>query len=192
MIRGDLKKVLFQSTITDYLLSRKFVQDNKTTNPADFTDISGAPDAGRIVALDIGTKRVGVAVCDELQITTRPVCVIERTSWKTFLKEIIELLADFDAKALVLGLPYNFDGSESEMSREARRLARNFSLSLDIPVYLQDERLSSYAAKGYLWKTGLSEKEVRKRIDSEAAAIVLSDFLELKSQLKQDRQDKTG
>ena len=160
------------------------MQDKETTNPTDFTDISNAPDNGRIVALDIGTKRVGVAVCDELQITARPVCVIQRTNWKKLLKEIIELLAGFDAKALVLGLPYNFDGSESEMSQEARRLARNFSLSLDIPVYLQDERMSSYAAKGYLWKTGLSEKEVRKRVDSEAAVIILLDFLELKSQNK--------
>lgn len=158
------------------------MQDKKTTNPIDFTDISGAPDSGRVVALDIGTKRVGVAVSDELQITARPVCVIERTSWKKLLKEIIELLEVFDAKALVLGLPYNFDGSESEMSREARRLARNFSLSLDIPVFLHDERLSSYEAKGYLWKLGLSEKEVRKRVDSEAATIILLDFLELKRQ----------
>ncbi len=156
------------------------MQDKQTTNPKDFTDISNAPETGRIVALDIGTKRVGVAVSDELQITTRPVCVIKRTNWKKLLKEIIQLLADFDAKALVLGLPYNTDGTESEMSQEARRLARNFSLSLDIPVYLQDERLSSYTAKGYLWKIGLSEKEVRRRVDSEAAAIILSDFLELK------------
>ena len=184
MIRGNLKKVLFQSTINDYPLTINFVQDKETTNPADFTDISNAPDAGRIVALDIGTKKVGVAVSDKLQITTRPVCVIRRTNWKKLLKEITELLADFDARAIVLGLPYNFDGTESEMSQEARRLARNFSLSLDIPVYLQDERLSSYTAKGYLWKTGLSEKVVREKVDSEAAAIILSDFLELKNMKK--------
>ncbi len=182
-----MKKGLFQSTINDYPLTIKFVQDKETTNPIDFTDISNAPGSGRIVALDIGTKRVGVAVSDELQITARPVCVIQRTNWKKLLKEITELLADFDAEALVLGLPYNTDGTESEMSQEARRLARNFSLSLDIPVYLQDERLSSYTAKGYLWKTGLSEKKVRERVDSEAAAIILNDFLELKSKVKQDR-----
>lgn len=158
------------------------MQDKDTTNPIDFTDISKAPSPGRIVALDIGTKKVGVAVSDELQITARPVCVIRRTGWKKFLKEIIELLADFDAKALVLGLPYNFDGTESEMSEEARRLARNFSLSLDIPVFLHDERLSSYAARGYLWRMGLSEKEVRRRVDSEAATVILGDFLELKNQ----------
>ncbi len=163
------------------------MQDKETTNPKDFTDISSAPDSGRIVALDIGTKRVGVAVSDELQITARPVCVIQRTGWKKLLKEIIELLEGFDARALVLGLPYNSDGTESEMSREARRLARNFSLSLDIPVFLHDERLSSYAAKAYLWKIGLSEKEARRRVDSEAATIILGDFLELKKQMRTEK-----
>lgn len=156
------------------------MQDKETTNPTDFTDISQAPSSGRIVALDLGTKKVGVAVSDELQITARPVCVIRRAGWKKFLKEIIELLDGFDAVALVVGLPYNSDGTESEMSQEARRLARNFSLSLDIPVFLHDERLSSYAAKGYLWRMGLSEKEVRRRVDSEAATVILGDFLELK------------
>lgn len=163
------------------------MQDKETTNPKDFTDISSAPDSGRIVALDIGTRRVGVAVSDELQITARPVCVIQRTGWKKLLKEIIELLEGFDARALVLGLPYNSDGTESEMSREARRLARNFSLSLDIPVFLHDERLSSYAAKAYLWKIGLSEKEARRRVDSEAATIILGDFLESKKQMRSEK-----
>ncbi|HSK72471.1 MAG TPA: Holliday junction resolvase RuvX [Pyrinomonadaceae bacterium] len=164
------------------------MQEKETFNPAEFTDLSRAPEKGRIVALDPGTKKVGVAVCDELQIAIRPVCVIERKGWKKFLKQTIELLADLDAAALVIGLPYNFDGSESEMSQEARRLARNFSLSLDIPVFLQDERLSSYEAKGLLWKHGFSEKEVRKRVDSEAAVIILSDFLLRKGEEEKRRR----
>jgi RNase H-fold protein (predicted Holliday junction resolvase) len=75
------------------------------------------------------------------------------------------------------------------MSREARRLARNFSLSVDVPVFLHDERLTSYEAKGYLTKLGLSEKEIWERVDSEAAAIILSDFLQWRNEkLKQVRQ----
>jgi RNAse H-fold protein YqgF len=150
------------------------VQDIETTNPPDFSALS---EKGRIMALDLGTKRVGVAVCDELQITVRPVCVIQRKSWKELLRKITELIEEFDAIALVLGLPYNFDGSESEMSAEARRLHRNFSLSLKIPVYLQDERLTSINAHSYLHLQGYSEKEIRKRIDSDAAALILNDFL---------------
>ncbi|MBA3335377.1 MAG: Holliday junction resolvase RuvX [Acidobacteria bacterium] len=159
------------------------MQEQETINNSEFTNVFRAPQTGRLLALDLGTKRIGVAVSDELQFTVRPVCVIERKAWKKVLKQIIALIEEFDAVGLVLGLPYNFDGSESEMSAEARRLARNFSLSLTIPVFLQDERVSSYAAKGFLWKSGVSEKEARKRVDSEAAAIILSDFITLRNQL---------
>jgi len=148
----------------------------------DFTDVLRAPAAGRIIALDLGTKRIGVALSDELQFTVRALCVIERTGWKKVLKQIISFLEEYDAVALVLGLPLNTDGSESDMSNEARRLARNFSLSLSVPVLLQDERLSSYDAKGFLWKSGVSEKDARKQVDSHAAAIILSDFIELRNQ----------
>ncbi len=164
-------------------LSIIYVQEQETGNNSEFTDVLRAPQSGRLLALDLGTKRIGVAVSDELQFTVRPVCVIERKSWKKVLKQIIALIEEFDAGGLVLGLPFNFDGSESEMSAEARRLAGNFSLSVSIPVILQDERVSSYAAKGYLWKSGVSEKEARKRVDSEAAAIILSDFITLRNQM---------
>lgn len=156
------------------------MQEKETINQPDFTDVFSAPASGRIVALDIGMKRFGVAVCDELQFTTRPVGAIKRTGWKKVLKEIISVLENFDAVALVLGLPYNFDGSESEMSAEARRLARNFSLSLKIPVFLQDERVTSIDAKDMLYEQGFKDKEILKRIDSEAAANILSDFLDRK------------
>ncbi len=154
------------------------VQHKNTTNEHDFTDISDAPKQGRLLALDLGTKKVGIAVSDELQFTIRYVCILKRTSWKNFLKEVITYVEKYDAKALVVGLPYNFDGTESEMSEEARRLARNFSLSINIPVYLQDERVSTYEARGRLWKLGLNEKKMKERLDSEAAAIILEDFIE--------------
>ncbi len=154
------------------------MQEKQTTNSDDFTNVFRAPRSGRLLALDLGMKHIGVAVSDELQFTVRPVRVLERRSWKKFLKQIIALLDEFDAVALVLGLPYNTDGSESEMSLEARRLARNFSLSLQVPVCLHDERMTSYEAKGYLTKLGLGEKEIWERVDSEAAAIILRDFLQ--------------
>lgn len=154
------------------------MQEKETTNPADLTDVFPVPTEGRIIGLDIGTKRVGVSVSDELRITVRPLPFIARKSWKKLLLEVKHVLAEFDAKALVIGLPYNFDGSESEMSAEARRLARNFSLSLEIPVILQDERATSYEAKGRLWEQGADLKETKRRVDSEAAAIILSDYLD--------------
>jgi putative Holliday junction resolvase len=164
------------------------VQDQETINNLEFTDVSRSPRKGRLIALDLGTKRIGVAVSDELQFTVRPLQVIERKNWKKVLKQITRILEEFDAVGLVLGLPYNTDGTESEMSLEARHLARNFSLSIKVPVFLQDERLTSYAATGYLRKTGVSEKDIRKRVDSEAAAIILSDFLERRKEEEKRRK----
>jgi len=136
------------------------------------------PAVGRILAIDPGTKRCGVAVCDELRVTTRPLDVIQRTSWKKLLSNIKNLISEFDAAALVIGLPLESDGAESEMSAEARRMARNFALSLDVPVFLQDERVTSYEAKSRLWEQGKTVKESRALVDSESASIILADFLD--------------
>jgi len=153
------------------------VQDKETANSAALTDVSPVPPEGRILALDPGTKRIGVAVSDELRVTTRPLPVIHRQSWKKLLQTVKRSISDFDAKALVIGLPLESDGSESEMSIEAREMARKFGLSLDIPVFLQDERVTSYEAKGRLWEQGRTLAETRSLVDSEAAAIILSDFV---------------
>ena len=154
------------------------MQQKEITNPGTLTDLCKLPLEGRIVAIDPGTKRYGIAVCDKLRVTTRPLKVIQRTSWKKLLSNIKEIVSEFDAKALVIGLPLESDGSESEMSLEARRMAEKFALSLDVPVFLQDERNTSYEAKGRLWERGLSPRESRNFSDSEAAAIILSDFLD--------------
>ena len=153
------------------------MQQKETAKSTELTDISSVPATGRVVAIDPGTKRVGLAVCDEHRVISRPLSVIQRTSWKKLLLQIENTLAEFDAVALVVGLPYNFDGTESEMTSEARDMARKFALSLRIPVYLQDERATTYEARGRLWAAGIGGEEMRARLDSEAATIILTDFL---------------
>lgn len=153
-------------------------QDLYTTNSSRVADISELPRQGRLLALDPGTKRVGVAISDETQTVASPLERIERTSWKKLLEKVGAIVSEFDAVGLVIGLPLESDGTESPMSAEARDMARKFSLSLDIPVVLEDERVTSYAAKSNLWERGLSIEESRRLVDSEAAAIILSDVLE--------------
>ena len=154
------------------------MQQKETTNPIELTNVSALPAEGRIIAIDPGTKRCGVAVCDEMRLTTRPLPFIIRTSWKKLLSNIEQLVSEFDAAALVIGLPLESDGSESVMSAEARSMARKFALSLLIPVFLQDERVTSYEAKRRLWQSGVNVKNARKLVDSEAAAIILADFID--------------
>ncbi len=155
------------------------MQHTKTPNRPEITDIRGFPSKGRLVALDPGTKKVGVAVCDELQLTVRRVKTIKRTSWKKLLSEVSSILEDFDAVGLIVGLPLNSDGSESEMSAEASDMARKFALSLSVPVTLQDERTTTYQARRNLWDRGKSEESVRELVDAEAAALILEDFLSM-------------
>ncbi len=135
------------------------------------------PLRGRVLALDLGAKRVGVAVSDELCITVRALAPIQRTSWKQLLCAVADQINAFDAQALVIGLPLRLDGDEGDAAAEARRIAQNFSRSLSVPVYLQDERLTSRAAEENLRAAGIAVKKLRARIDSESAAIILRDFI---------------
>ncbi|MGB7924709.1 MAG: Holliday junction resolvase RuvX [Pyrinomonadaceae bacterium] len=134
--------------------------------------------AGRLLALDLGQKRVGVAVSDELCLTVRPLSALQRTNWKRLLRAVAETIKSFDARGLVLGLPLQLDGTEGEAAQEARRLARNFELSLNLPVYLQDERLTSVEAEGDLRAAGFAGAQLKERVDGESAAIILRDFIE--------------
>ncbi len=139
---------------------------------------------GRLIALDMGTKKVGVAICDEMQITTRPLTSLKRTKFENLLRSVSKIIGDFDAKGLVIGLPLNMNGSESISSKEARTIAQKFSLSLTIPVFLQDERLTSEEAKERLFEEGVHFSKIREMIDSKAAAIILEDFLDLANSLR--------
>jgi len=133
--------------------------------------------AGRCAALDIGEKRVGVAISDELNITVRPLAPIQRTSWKRLLQDVSELVRHYDARTLVIGLPLRLEGTEGSAAAGIRQLAEKFRLSLEIPVYLQDERLTTFQARENLQAMKYSQAEVERRLDSEAAAIILRDFI---------------
>jgi len=130
-----------------------------------------------ILALDLGVKRVGAAVCDELSISIRRLDPIARGSWKQLLSDVRHLLQRFDAKTLVIGFPLRLDGSTGDTATEIRRTAENFAKSLPVPVYLQDERLSSAEAEENLLAAGHKHSELIHLVDGEAAAIILRDFL---------------
>lgn len=157
-------------------------KDNYESNKA--SSSTKLPPRGRLIALDLGLKRVGVAVSDELQITVRPLPVIERASWKKLLRAVRETIESFDARGLVIGLPLNLNGTEGFMSEDARRLTRNFELSLGVPVFLQDERLTSLEAEETLRAEGCDAEDIGSRIDSASACIILRDFLAQSNEAK--------
>jgi putative Holliday junction resolvase len=150
-------------------LSKEFGEDRSV--PVD----AGA--SGRVLALDIGAKRVGVAVSDELRLTVRTLAALRGTNWKQLVKALAELCEEFDVREVVLGLPLRLDGGEGDAASEVRRVARKLELTLRLPIAFQDERLTSKTAEAELRREGLSAREVFANSDSEAAAIILRDYL---------------
>jgi putative holliday junction resolvase len=130
-----------------------------------------------VLALDLGSKRVGVAVSDALSISINRLDVIPRTNWKQLLHDVDNLARRFDAKTLVIGLPLKLNGSLGDAALVIRETALKFARSLKLPVYLQDERLTSAAAEENLRAAGLRAEEIAGLVDSEAAALILRDFL---------------
>lgn len=132
---------------------------------------------GPIVALDLGQKRVGVAVSDSKLISITKLPVLARSNWKRLLNDVTELVRRFDARSLVIGLPLSLDGTESSAAVEARHTAKKFALSLGLPVYLQDERLTSVEAEDQLRAAGYGASEIPGLVDGQSAAIILADFM---------------
>ena len=131
-----------------------------------------------VIALDLGEKRVGVAVSDALSISITRLAALPRTNWKQLVKDVIHLVESFDAKTVVIGLPLSLDGTFGDAAEQCRRSAQKFARTLAIPVYLQDERLSSVEAEANLAAMGQKPSDISRLVDSEAAAVILRDFLQ--------------
>jgi len=132
---------------------------------------------GPILALDLGEKLVGVAISDERLITTKHLDPLKRSNWKKLLQDLRRLLERFDAKTIVVGLPLRLDGTEGDAAKNVRRLALNLAKSIAQPVFLQDERLTSFEAMENLKAEGRKTVEIPALVDGEAAATILRDFL---------------
>ena len=132
---------------------------------------------GPILALDLGEKLVGVAISDERLITTKRLDPLKRSNWKKLLQDLRRLLERFDAKTIVVGLPLRLDGTAGDAAKNVRRLALNLAKSVAQPVFLQDERLTSFEAMENLKAEGRKTVEIPALVDGEAAATILRDFL---------------
>lgn len=138
---------------------------------------------GKLIAVDVGLARIGVATCDPIGITVRPVAVIQRRSRQEDFDHLAEIVAEEEAGAIICGLPLSMDGSESEQTKITRnwalRLARFLRAARKdtLPVIFWDERLSSFAAQETMDEQptmrgkGLGE-------DAYAAAVILRSYLD--------------
>jgi len=132
----------------------------------------------RYLAVDYGMKRTGLAVCDPAETMAFPYDVLQGR--KDLVRQIGRVVASENVGAVVVGLPLNMDGSEGPQAKAARAFAGELKAALGVPVFLQDERLSSFAAEEKLAEIGLSKGSRRRRLDALAAAEILQAFLEQK------------
>ncbi|MFH1882949.1 MAG: Holliday junction resolvase RuvX [Planctomycetota bacterium] len=133
----------------------------------------------RYLAIDYGTKRTGLAICDRAETIASPLTVIQGK--KELLKKIAEVVEAENVEAVVLGLPLNMTGSESSQTKLVLKFAGQLKDHLRIPVHLQDERLSSFSAEEKLASANFTKEKMRKRLDAVAAAEILEAFLEQKT-----------
>lgn len=142
-----------------------------------------APLALPLLALDIGGKRIGVAVCDCMGISAHGIACLYRrdAGWPG---QALKLVREYGCHGIVAGLPGNMDGTEGEQAADCRAAANELAAQTNLPIVFQDERLSSWTARERLFARGLSEKKVRARIDQTAAAVLLEDFLATHPEMK--------
>ena len=132
---------------------------------------------GPILSLDLGLKRVGIAVSDPTLVAITRLEPLRRSNWKRLLLDVSDLIRRFDAQAVVIGWPLRLDGIEGAAAKETQEIAQKFARSLNLPIFLQDERLTTAEAEEKLRAAGYKAKELAARIDSESAAIILRDFI---------------
>lgn len=134
----------------------------------------------RHLALDLGDRRIGVAVSDTLGIVARPVRVFERASRKEDFATIADLIDEHDAEIVVCGLPLNMDGTEGPQAEWVRDYTRALIEAVSVPVVLWDERLTTEDAKEILHAQG---KAIEKDwLDAVAAAVILQSYLDAHAQ----------
>jgi putative Holliday junction resolvase len=129
----------------------------------------------RFVCIDLGDKRTGVAICDSQEIIASPLEVIEGGG--DLVAKILETIKQYQAEGIVFGLPLNMDDSESDSSAKVRKFADELAKKTALPIFFQDERLSSFSAQQKLGRTGLTHKKKKNRLDAIAAAEILKEFL---------------
>jgi putative Holliday junction resolvase len=131
----------------------------------------------RVLAVDLGAKRIGTAVSDALGISARPVETFRRSSLERDIAKLKALAEQLEAEAVVVGLPLRMDGSLGEAAVGALEFARALQDELGLPVFTQDERLTSYEAQQLMIERRLDRNARREMSDAVAAAIILQDFL---------------
>jgi len=132
----------------------------------------------RLLGVDPGRKRVGIAICDENKIIATAYTTLIKNNFSDFLNQINKIISDNDIKGIVIGNPINMDGSPSQSSQSAKDLAINLSKNISIPITMWDERLSSRGAFNLSNDLNVNTSKKISKLDENSAAFILQGLLD--------------
>jgi putative Holliday junction resolvase len=146
--------------------------------------------SNRILGLDVGDKRIGVAVSDELRITAQPVQTIERSEARKEFDVVAQIADKYNAIAIVVGLPKKLNGTSSPQTLKVEQFLQELKQRIDIPILTWDERYTTTAAEASLLEADMKRKRRRKVIDAVAAQIMLQHYLDCNPDSKESNLGK--
>ena len=135
-------------------------------------------DKCRLIGLDLGSKRIGVSICDDKQLIATPLKTINRNSLKDLVNELRLIINENDIKGIIVGNPLNMDGSSGRSAQSVKDTTENIEKNLDIPICLWDERLSTVGAFNLSSQLDINVSKREKKIDENAAAFILQGALD--------------
>ena len=130
-------------------------------------------EGGRLAGLDVGSKTIGVALCDAQWTFASAAETIKRRKFTQDLEQLRAILAAQEIAGLVIGLPLNLDGTDSPQTQSTRAFARNLDQALDLPILLWDERWSTQAVERAMIDADMTRKKRAERVDAAAAGFIL-------------------
>ena len=136
--------------------------------------------ASRLIGLDLGSKRIGISICDERQSIATPYETITKTNTNELIAQLKEIITEYDIKGVVIGNPLNMDGSSGRSAQSVNDVSSNIAKAINIDVCLWDERLSTVGAFNLSSQLDVNVSKREKNIDQNAAAFILQgaiDFL---------------
>jgi len=134
----------------------------------------------RLIGLDLGSKRIGVSICDEKQLIATPFKTINRTSNNELINELKIIIVENNIKGIIIGNPLNMDGSSGRSAQSVKDISNNIKKNIDVPIFLWDERLSTVGAFNLSSQLDVNVTKREKKIDENAATFILQgaiDFL---------------
>ena len=134
----------------------------------------------RLIGLDLGSKRIGVSICDDKQSIATPFRTINKTNTNELIKELNDLVNEYNIKGIIIGNPINMDGSSGRSAQSVNDVSSNIDIAINVDVCLWDERLSTVGAFNLSSQLDVNVSKREKNIDQNAAAFILQgaiDFL---------------